>query len=100
MLWLMGISLTTMAPLIYFTAGEIQRLIAYLFALVVISGIGVYLYFCFRDPDRLQSEEHIAEMRRISLLGESGKAPPTIDLRAEQSPNIIVEGEGADKNGG
>ncbi|WJR67651.1 hypothetical protein QTA58_02480 [Neorhizobium sp. CSC1952] len=92
MLWLLGIALTTLLPAVYLTTGHVQEILTYLVAIVVISGVGFFAYFALRDPDRLQSEEYLTEIRRISLLRESGKQPTTIDLSVEQEPNVFVEG--------
>ncbi len=92
MLWLLGISMTTLLPAVYMTDGRIQELLTYLVVLVVVSGIAFFAYFAIREPDRLQSEEYLTELRRISLLGESGKEFTMIDLSAQQTPNTSVEG--------
>lgn len=100
MLWLLGISLTTLLPTIYFTTGRIQELLTYSVIVLIGAALAFFGYFAIREPDRLQSEEYLIEQRRIALLGETGKPLTTIDLTADQTPNIFVEGDAArtDKN--
>ncbi|KRD56991.1 hypothetical protein ASE71_10595 [Ensifer sp. Root954] len=97
MLLLLAIALTTLLPAIYFSTGWTQEVLTYLVVLVVVVSVGFYTYFAIRDPDRLQSEEYLVELRRIAVLGETGKPIQTIDGKAEQTPNVFVEGEEAVK---
>ncbi|MBB4236671.1 hypothetical protein [Rhizobium esperanzae] len=100
MLWLLGISLTTLLPTIYFTTGHIQELLTYSVVVIIAAALVFFAYFAIKEPDRLQSEDYLIEQRRIALLGETGRPLTTIDLTADQTPNIFVEGDaaGADKN--
>lgn len=85
LLWLCGI--VTPLGLILASAGdEAIRAPMLLIACAPILFIAVaYTYFAVREPDRLQSEEHIQELQRIKHLGDSEAG--------EAGPGIVIEHE-------
>lgn len=93
LLILCAIALPVLGTAIYLTAGEVQVTLTYLFAFILISTVVFYSYFAFREPERLQSEDYRIEMRRIDVLGEPGREAPVLELKAEQTPNLAVEGQ-------
>jgi hypothetical protein len=55
-----------------------------------------YLYFMFRDPDRLQFEEFVLRQQELSIVSRSGDGPRPIESEGRELPNVVeVEpGEG------
>lgn len=41
-----------------------------------IAFLGHYTRFAFKDPSRLQSEEHLARMRELSIIARKGRTGP------------------------
>lgn len=91
LLWGAGVLVSLLLVAAIFIDGSSRDLLIWLVASVVIFVLISYGYFAIVDPDRLQSEDYIVARQHIALLRESGKAPTTIDLAAEQIPNAAVE---------
>lgn len=76
-LWLAGvIGVIFLSAAAVFTAQGAIVLAGFSFgiaALAAISAILANIYFVFRDPDRLQSEEYVLRTRAMTLIGEKGK---------------------------
>ena len=51
-----------------------------------------HVYFMFRDPDRLQSEEYVLAQRELTILERRGEQPVVIDDRS-RNDNLTVEME-------
>lgn len=76
-LWLAGvIGVIFLSAAAVFTAQGAIVLAGFSFgiaALAAISAILANVYFVFKDPDRLQSEEYVLRTRAMTLIGEKGK---------------------------
>ena len=53
-------------------------------ALPVLTLVVAYIYFMLRDPDRLQSEEHIERQRELLLLERRGHPPVSPSLEVSE----------------
>lgn len=93
LLWGVGVLVTVLAAAAIGIDGPSRETLIWLIVALVTFFILAYGYFAIRDPDRLQSEEFIVARAQIALMRESGQEPKTIDLSAEQIPNVAVEGE-------
>jgi hypothetical protein len=65
-------------------------------ALPGLATLASHLYFMFRDPDRLQSEEFVLRQQELSIVSRSGNGPRPIESEGRELPNVVeVEpGEG------
>lgn len=100
-LWVCGISVTLgfvyllyrdpTPPIFYYILG-------FMFAPVVLF-IVAYLYFMFKDPDKLQSEDYQLSKQALGIIEEKGVPAKvgTIELYSNPElpkPTIVVEEEG------
>lgn len=86
LLWLCGI-ISPLSLILAFAGDDAIRTPMLFFAGVPIVLISVaYTYFTVRDPDRLQSEEHLQELQRIKHLGDNevGEAIPAVTIEHER----------------
>lgn len=91
LLWLVG--LTT--PLALLAASVVPdqavRLALLAFAaLPVVATISAYIYFAIKDPDRLQSEEHLIRQRALQILGRKGETSEIVEI-VNQVPRIEID---------
>lgn len=90
MLWLSGLCIFAFIPIALWTDSDFRFLFALLLLSPVLVAMLAYVYFMIVDPDRLHSEKHRQEMRRMELLGDNliGRPAPTLSL---PSSNPIAE---------
>lgn len=93
LLWLTGILI---APLTYgaLAVGPMQVGFMGLLVVLVVTDIGAYLFFAWKSPDRLQSEEYLLENRRIEygLLGDDRKPAPVVDAEVVANTHVLSSG--------
>jgi hypothetical protein len=59
-----------------------------------------FLYFLFKDPDRLQSEEYVLAQRELTILERKGEPPMVVDDRSRNDNRVIeMEAEPPDSTG-
>ncbi|MDI9349051.1 MAG: hypothetical protein QM537_03495 [Candidatus Symbiobacter sp.] len=73
LLWVYGIGTITLVPAIVFSSDVVVRYCFLGLAIFLnVTVVGVYLFWCFKNPDRLHTEEHIRSMKEIDFA-QSGK---------------------------
>jgi hypothetical protein len=56
----------------------------------VVVTLASYLYFMFRDPDRLQSEEYVLRQHAMQILYEKDATAEIVDI-VNEAPRLEVE---------
>ncbi|MDG4670876.1 hypothetical protein P9A16_07060 [Shinella sp. 838] len=75
LIWMCG-ALYTLTTALYVAGAEVPGHIAIGMSFAMTAFVaGYYIYWQRTDPNRLHSEAHIQEMRRIDLLGDSNRGP-------------------------
>lgn len=89
LLWLIGITLLPAVAVTLFGTGYLAWAVCGVFLIPIPATIVAYFMWMFRDPDRLQSEKHQMDLRKITLLGDSVAGQlPTIDQKPIANPII------------
>lgn len=98
MLWLAGIVLLPVVPAAVFTVGFPQTVFLSILVAMVTVAVGVYLYWTFKDPERLQSEEYQIQRQKLQLLGDDRHPGAVIDIEVDRqtSNTHVVTASGAE----
>lgn len=92
LLWACG-ALYTFTVSMYLAVGGVPAHLALSAALLMTAYLTFYYTFWQRkDPDRLHSEAHLQEMRRLDVMGDSNNGP-MIDAQPVANPYIGHENE-------
>jgi hypothetical protein len=98
LLWAAGV-LTPMSWIAAYAFRDdaiLKYVLVALCALPVLATLGSYLYFMFRNPDRLQSEEFVLRQQELLIVSRSGDGPRPIESEGRELPNVaeLEPGEG------